>query len=132
MNQRVQRYSFWRDGQSYIAPNFQVKEFRCNDGSDEILIDLRLVHILQLLRDHFGEPVKINSAYRTETHNAAVGGVKNSQHLYGTAADIMIQGVMPGAVYKYAGEILGDSGGLGLYPGFVHIDTRPERSRWTG
>lgn len=132
MTSRVQQYSSRMDGVTYISPDFQIREFRCKDGSDEILIDLRLVQILQQVRDHFGQPVTINSGYRTKAHNAAVGGVAGSQHVLGKAADIVVRGVFPKAVYDYAAQLLGNSGGLGLYAGFTHIDTRQTKARWNG
>lgn len=58
-------YSLERDGEKSLSKNFKVKEFRCKDGSDPIFIDSELVEILQKVRDHFGEPVIINSASGT-------------------------------------------------------------------
>ena len=46
------------------------------------------VLVLQPLRDFLGEPVYINSGYRSKRLNARVGGVLNSRHLLGKAADI--------------------------------------------
>ena len=46
------------------------------------------VHVLQPLRDTVGAPVYINSGYRSKRLNAKVGGVTNSRHLLGKAADI--------------------------------------------
>ena len=46
------------------------------------------VLVLQPLRDKVGAPVYINSGYRSKKLNAKVGGVKNSRHLLGKAADI--------------------------------------------
>lgn len=43
---------------------------------------------LQLIRDSFGFPVKVNSGYRSSVVNSAVGGVSNSYHLQGLAFDI--------------------------------------------
>ena len=48
------------------------------------------LEVLQPLRDYFGAPVHINSGYRCPELNMAVGGVKNSQHCRGEAADIRI------------------------------------------
>lgn len=50
------------------------------------------IEILQPIRDAWKSPIIINSAYRSEKVNAAVGGVKNSQHRLGEAADITIGG----------------------------------------
>lgn len=44
--------------------------------------------VLQPLRDHVRVPVMVNSGFRSEAVNKAVGGVWNSQHLTGEAADI--------------------------------------------
>ncbi len=46
------------------------------------------VLVLQPLRDAIGRPVYINSGYRSKRLNARVGGVLNSRHLQGKAADI--------------------------------------------
>lgn len=48
--------------------------------------------ILQPIRDAWRSPIIINSAFRSEAVNKAVGGVKNSQHRLGEAADITIGG----------------------------------------
>ena len=45
-------------------------------------------NVLQPLRDHLGEPVVINSGFRSQAVNMAVGGANNSQHTKGEAADI--------------------------------------------
>ena len=45
-------------------------------------------NVLQPLRDYLGEPVVINSGFRSQAVNIAVGGAKNSQHTKGEAADI--------------------------------------------
>ena len=115
-----------------------MKEFRCKDGSDPIFIDDELVTLLQKIRDHFGKSVTITSAYRTAAHNKAVKGATYSQHCYGKAADIRVQGVGVEAVAAYAETLLPNRGGVGRYPvkagrakGWVHVDTRPNKSRWT-
>lgn len=45
-------------------------------------------NVLDPLRERFGKAIFVNCGYRCATLNAAVGGAKNSQHLYGEAADI--------------------------------------------
>lgn len=52
-----------------------------------------LAAMLQAVRDHFGEPVKVHSGFRGRTLNAAVGGAETSQHLTFQAADFHVQGV---------------------------------------
>jgi len=53
---------------------------------------------LQVIRDEIGKPIKINSGYRSPEHNKSVGGVKNSMHVKGKAADITIQGLTPNQI----------------------------------
>ena len=134
----IKRYSLAKDGAALLAPVFRVREFRCKDGSDEILVDEALVLLLQCIREHFGKAVTITSGYRTPTHNAKVGGSKSSQHLLGRAADIQVAGTSVEDVAAYAESLLPDWGGIGRYPikagratGWVHVDTRPNKSRWT-
>lgn len=55
-------------------------------------LTLLATHVLQPLRDAMGEAIKIGSGYRCPVLNKAVGGVANSQHMMGQAADICIDG----------------------------------------
>lgn len=127
----IKKYSLSKDGNKALSANFKVREFRCKDGSDSILIDDNLVLLLQKIRDHFGKPVTINSAYRNKAYNAKVGGVSNSQHTLGTACDIVVSGIAPVEVARFAEYLMPKSGGIGQYSNFVHVDTRAKRSRWT-
>lgn len=137
----IKQYSLKKNGKTYLAPCFQVKEFVCR-ASDTILIDDELVVLLQCIREHFGAKVHITSGYRTAEHNAAVGGSKSSQHLLGRAADFYVEGVPVATVAAYAETLLPGRGGIGRYPkdakhpkrmtGWVHIDTRTNKSRWKG
>ena len=45
-------------------------------------------NVLDPLREWYGKPVPVNSGYRCKALNEAVGGVANSYHLKGMAADI--------------------------------------------
>lgn len=44
--------------------------------------------VLDPLREAYGKPIYVNSGYRSHRLNIEVGGVRNSQHLSGEAADI--------------------------------------------
>ena len=126
----VKTYSVKKDGSTYLSKNFKVSEFKCNDGSDTVLISDKLVGLLQKIRDHFGAAVTINSAYRTESYNKKIGGATKSQHVNGTAADIVVKGATPLEVAQYVEHIMPDSGGIGVYQSFTHVDVRANRSRW--
>lgn len=128
----IKAYSKTEDGNKKVSANFKVKEFACKDGSDPVFISVELVTVLQKIRTHFGKPVNITSAYRTPTYNKKVGGVNNSQHLYGRAADIKVTGVKPKDVAAYAEKLLPNKGGIGIYDTFTHVDVRATKSRWNG
>lgn len=125
-------YSLRKDGKKYISKNFQVKEFRCGDGTDPVFVAPALVAVLQKIRDHYRKGVIITSGYRTPTHNQKVGGVTYSQHIYGTAADFYIKGVPVAEIAAYARSIM-PTGGVGIYnkEGFVHVDVREEVANWS-
>ena len=135
----IRQYSLAKNGDRRLAPDFQVREFRCKDGTDTVMVDETLTVVLQCIREHFGKPVTITSGYRTAAHNAAVGGAKSSQHLLGRAADIRVEGVSVEDVAAYTESLMPDWGGVGRYPvkagratGWVHVDTRAEKARWRG
>lgn len=128
----VKVYSKSKDGTKQLTKNFKVREFACSDGSDVIFVSEGLVAVLQQIRSHFGKAVTINSGYRTVAKNKAVGGATYSQHLYGLAADIQVKGVSPKDVAAYAETLLPNTGGIGIYNTFTHIDVRATKSRWKG
>lgn len=128
----INAYSKAKDGNKKLSSNFKVKEFACTDGSDPIFIDSELVNVLQKIRTHFGKSVTITSAYRTPGKNKAVGGETYSQHLYGRAADIKVNGVTPKKVAAYAETLLKNKGGIGIYSTFTHVDVRSVKARWNG
>ena len=120
----IQTFSYAKDGDKYLSKNFRVKEFRCKDGSDKIIIDMALVVYLQAIRDWAAASITINSGYRTPSHNASVGGASNSQHIYGKAVDIVCSNKTPLQLAQRA-ETLGMKGiEWNADLGYTHIDTR--------
>ena len=72
---------------------FKFEEFRCRccGGLPPLAkenIEALVENVLDPARQRYGGPVLVNSVYRCARRNAAVGGVANSQHLRGEAADI--------------------------------------------
>ena len=128
----VKEYSLKKDGDTLLTKNFKIREFRCRDGSDKILIDTDLIKLIQKLRDHLGKPIVITSGYRTESHNKAVGGATNSLHKLGKASDIFCNGVDARDIAKWFYE--NGAKGIGLYINraqeFVHVDTRDTKYYW--
>jgi hypothetical protein len=119
-----------------LSPNFSLGEFRPKSGAyDGVRVHPDLVAALEKIRSKAGgKAIRITSAYRPPEYNRAVGGVPNSAHVDGLAADIYCDGLSTGALWDIANEVIGDGGGVGYYPSsqFVHIDVRGYRSRWEG
>lgn len=77
---------------------FTRDEFKCKCGGKYCKgyphePDERMVRIVNQLRKNLGVPITIVSGLRCRTWNAIHGGVSNSQHMYGEAADICANGV---------------------------------------
>jgi len=121
-----------------LSKNFSIAEFASKDGAEtppDVLENLqKLAKNLQVIRDEIGKPIKINSAYRSPAHNKAVGGVKNSMHVKGKAADIVVTGVtstqLAAVIFKLIEQKKISQGGVGIYPNFVHYDIRGTKARW--
>ena len=112
---------------------FQCKCKKCQDNNIMPVVDERLFILLDNIREKMGCPVIVNSGYRCHNHNAAVGGVPDSQHVLGKAADIYV--LPPNKVtrlHSVAQDCNAD--GIGFYPkrNFVHVDVRGYRARWEG
>lgn len=127
------RWSVKKQGKLYLSKHFQVKEFACRDGSDTVWIADELLDVLERIREQAGgKPVTILSGYRTAGYNAKVGGVKRSQHLYGTAADFYVAGVSVDTLARYARIAMPQRGGVGIYrkQSFLHVDVRKGKANW--
>ena len=129
----VKEYSLKRDGEKKLSEHFRVREFKCKDGSDKILVNEELPKVLEQLRQKVGsDAVIITSGYRTQQHNAAVGGAKASQHLKGNAADIQCKkggAIIPAKEVCCALEDMGHAGGIGyISETAVHVDVRGYKS----
>ena len=128
----IMAYSKAVEGNREVVEHFKAREFACKDGSDLILISPGLVDILHRIRQRFNAPVIITSGYRTVSYNKRVRGAPKSTHLLGLAADIVVKGVTPAKVAAYADTLMQESGGIGEYSNFVHIDVRHQKARWHG
>lgn len=79
---------------------FSIGELSQSDTADKMGIPNRpntmqkmnmeklIVNVLDPIRSLYGKPIYVNSGFRSESLNKAVGGAKNSQHMFGQAADI--------------------------------------------
>ena len=127
-------YSYRTDANTSVSPHFKVKEFHSRkDPCDTVIIDPRLIDLLENIRRLTGKPVHINSGYRSKEYNATLKNASpRSQHCNGMAADIWVEGVTPSRIAEIAEVYLGASGGIGVYHTFTHVDVRTNKSRWKG
>lgn len=126
-----------------ISKNFDYKEFEKTDvpgmqvqntiTSTEVRDSIKALvdEVLQPLRDAWDEPLAINSGYRCQEVNKAVGGVPTSQHTKGEAADVCpfgrnghgdIETVRKLAITARDLRLPFDQ--MILYPSFVHFSHR--------
>lgn len=114
--------------QEMISKHFRAREFRTGN-CNFVIVSKCLLKILDGLRDKIGEPVYINSGYRTPEHNKAVGGSTLSYHMYGMAADIRADKHTPKQLYDILDEMMEGWGGLEENETFVHVDVRTKAWR---
>lgn len=121
------------EAESFISKHVRLEEvYDWRESKCPILgISPRTLEAFEHIRLRLGgKPLRILSGFRTPATNAEVGGAKNSYHMQGRALDIEIpQGRMIEAE-KYAEEFFGETGGIGIYPTFIHIDDRGRKTRW--
>lgn len=117
-------------GEYSISKHFRANEFRCKDGSNEILVCQELIDILEEVREHFNAPVNVrsHSGYRTPDWNKKVNGAKNSYHCKGMAADFHVKGHTTKEIAEYLNSIM-KTGGIIRYTNFVHVDVREYKYR---
>lgn len=110
-----------------LSPHFSTSEFR-DRRTGQVKVDPRLVAHLEVLRCWCGsKPLRIVSGFRSPSSNVTVGGAKNSEHLYGRAADIPA-GYATVEQARAAGFTgIGRSGKWA-----THVDVRPgPRAEWS-
>jgi uncharacterized protein YcbK (DUF882 family) len=133
-----------------LTDHFLLSEFNCHDGTpvpDRLVGDYtRLCRlVLEPLRREFG-PCTVVSGYRPPVYNRSVGGATRSVHMGGDAGGI--PGVAADVRFRRHGPLdwaaaaetlmarhYPPGGGIGRYPGpagWLHVDTRSWRARWTG
>jgi len=107
------------------ARNFYVYEAACKCGCGfgrEIGdVQLEIIMLLEAIREDVGGPVRLTSWCRCQHHNQNEGGVENSVHCLGEAADIQVEGgrhryVVQKAAHNHGAE------GVGTARGFIHVD----------
>lgn len=108
-----------------ITENFSLREFQC-PCCHTVMLHPKLAASLQKLREAWGKPLTVTSGYRCARHNAEVGGVPNSRHMRGLAADVAVPRAEQGKFRELA-RAAGFSKIL-TYPArnFVHLEINDE------
>ena len=120
-----------------LSEHFTAAEFYPQGDSSYRFLRIapELIRRLEQIRTALGGvAITVHSAYRPPDYNRSVGGVSNSAHIDGLAADISAAGISTEALRRVCEVVIGDDGGVGFYPSqqFCHIDVRGYRSRWEG
>ena len=120
-----------------LSEHFSLDELNKHkfDMPDEVLDNLKMLAVqLEIIRAHFNAPVIINSGYRNLEYNRNIGSKDTSQHVKGTAADIVVKDVSPDEVADALEFLINvgmlKEGGVGRYNTFTHYDIRGTRARW--
>lgn len=107
---------------------FKKSEFTCKCGCNLNNIDIKLVKILDSIREYFNSPLIITSGCRCTSYNANVGGAQGSRHINGKAADFYVEGLSTNTLLSYTKQLVSkgvirytytNSGNMN---GVVHID----------
>tara|TARA_R100000231_G_scaffold139613_1_gene121634 strand:- start:1841 stop:2197 length:357 start_codon:yes stop_codon:yes gene_type:complete len=107
---------------------FSLSEFDCpslpNSGKN---MDINFINKLEQAREIAGIPFKITSGFRTAEHNEKVGGVKNSSHIKGVAADVAVGSGKERYIILNA-LIRAGFKRIGVAKTFIHCDTDADKN----
>ena len=114
-----------------LSTHFSRSEFACH-CCGQLKIETSLIEALEQLRELIGKPIKVHDGYRCPAHNLQVGGVSDSEHTRGMAADVSVDGLSLQEMYDFALRVpVFLNGGIGAYDeSFLHVDVRPHQARW--
>ncbi len=120
-----------------VTKNFNMSEMEFYSKVPPNLLDnaKEVLTNIQVLIDALGAPMTIMSGYRSPERNAAVGGATKSQHMEGNAVDLQCKTKTPLEMYNMVEKLIKEGkmkqGGLGIYDGWIHYDTRKAgKARW--
>jgi len=115
----------------FLSPHFTRQELACHHCGKLVIVPA-LLAALETLRLRAGGPVIVQDGYRCPEHNLQVGGVSDSQHCLGMAADVLICGCDLQQMFDLANSVPDFAqGGIGVYDGgFIHVDIRNTPARW--
>ena len=119
------RFTHWREAanEQWRWSFFSPREMACR-ASHQLVVTTALMDALMRIRLRWGRMI-VTSGHRSLTYNRQIGGVENSEHVTGEAADIAIQPFLQDDFIALAREE--GAARIGQYPdrGFIHVGVRP-------
>ena len=118
-----------------ITPHRRIRNGVSNDLPPKALWHniTETLHVADEVRHRLGTPLSyITSAYRTPDYNRQCGGASRSYHTKNNALDLVYEQGSD-AAFELALQLREEGffqGGIGYYPGFIHIDTRGYKATW--
>ena len=107
--------------------HFKRSEFACKCGRycNGYPTEMKkgVLAVLDRTREHFGSPATVSSGLRCTQHNANVGGVSNSRHLSGKAADFCVKGKTAAQVLTYVQNQPETRYAYAIDSSYVHVDS---------
>ena len=125
--------SFWDEIEFFKREEFRCKcgGLYCNGFPAEP--SEQTVRWADEIRKRLNVPLRVNSGLRCEIWNRMNDGASQSQHKTGHACDLGAPaGVSPEKMAQVAEEVIGNTGGIGIYSWGIHIDDRGTKARWRG
>jgi uncharacterized protein YcbK (DUF882 family) len=114
-----------------LTSNFYRDEFACqgeNCCNNSAPISLKLVTLLQKLRNLSKKPLIVTSGFRCNKHNKAIGGAENSYHTKGMAVDVKTP--LPAHDFLLLIKKIPEIKGVGIYSSWFHLDIRDKEYCW--
>lgn len=136
--QVVGGYFMWQNNENVqLTPHFNTKEFQCPEPNQfgTHMISVELIGCLEAVRNTFGKPLHIASAYRTSEYQQKLKAkgyetaLNTSQHELGNAADISLAGLSDAEKITLSNIIFNFFKSIGTADTFIHVDTRRDKLR---
>jgi len=113
-----------------ISHNFYREEFNCKCACGFNVVDAELLKVMQIIRDHFDQPIRITSGNRCFRYNTEIGGTDKSYHKKGMACDFQVRNIKTELVLEFIDQEFPEKYGVGTYNTFNHLDVRLNKTRW--
>ena len=111
-----------------ISKYFSRKEIACKCGCGFDTMDAETLKLADEVREFAGHSITPTSGARCLAHNRNIGSSDTSQHVKARAIDLPLKD--PQAAYDYMCAKYPDRYGFGVYPTFLHVDSRAGKARW--